>query len=86
MVIQGDLEFGALTDLVGELLSRPRLDLMAKNKHVGLIERNIRFLMEKVWLLRHTLPFERLPPVMLVCMVQVVTPIMNLFPRSGGTQ
>ena len=53
------------------------LDLAAENEHVGPIKRNIRFLKEKVRLLRHTLPFERLPPVMLVHMVQVVTPIMN---------
>jgi hypothetical protein len=85
VVIRGDLEFGALRDLVGELPSRPRLDLAAENEHVGLIEHNIRFLKEKVRSLCHTLPFERLPPVMLVCMVQVVTPIMNVFPRSGGT-
>ena len=84
VVIRGDLKFGALRDLVGELPSRPRLDLAAENKHVGLIDHNIRFLKEKVRSLRPTLPFERLPPVMLVCMVQVVTPIMNLFPRSGG--
>jgi hypothetical protein len=79
------LEFGALRNFVVELTSIPRLDLAAENKHVGSIERNIRFLKKKVRSLRHTLPFEMLPPVMLVCMVQVVTPIMNLFPRSGGT-
>ena len=84
VVIRGDLEFWALRDLVGELSSRPSLDLAAKNKHVGLIERNIKFLKGKARPLRHTLPFERLPPVMLFCMVQVVTLIMNLFPRSGG--
>ena len=50
---------------------RPRLDLAAENEHVGPIECNIRFLKEKVRLLHHTLPFERLPLVMLVRMVQV---------------
>jgi hypothetical protein len=54
--------------------------------HVGLIECKIRFLKEILRSLQHSLPFERLPAVMLVGMVQVVTPMRNLFLRSGGTR
>jgi hypothetical protein len=58
--------------------------LAAASQHVGLVECNIRFLKEKTWLIRHSLPFERIPALMLVRMVQHSVQFMNSFPRNRG--
>jgi hypothetical protein len=84
--IAGDGEFVWITDQVTSLPTNPTLDLAAANEHVGLIERNIRFLKEKVRSLRHSLPFERIPALMLIWMVMHTVPFMNSFPRKGGLQ
>ncbi len=42
--IAGDGEFVWIADQVASLPTNPTLDLAAANEHVGLIERNIRFL------------------------------------------
>ncbi len=52
--IAGDGEFVWIVDQVASLPTNPTLDLAAANEHVGLIERNIRFLKEKVRSLRHS--------------------------------
>ena len=46
-MVQGDLEFKPLEELVKELPSVPELDIAAKEEHVGDVERNIRYLKEK---------------------------------------
>ncbi len=51
-----------------------------------MIERNIRFLKEKVRSLRHSLPFKRIPALMLIRMVMHTVLFMNSFPRKGGLQ
>ena len=82
--IAGDGEFAWIADQVASLPTTPTLDLAAANEHVGLIERNIRFLKEKTRSLRHSLPFERIPALMLIRMVMHTVPFMNSFPRKGG--
>ncbi len=62
----------------------PRLDWAAASQHCGLIERNIRFLKEKIRSLRHSVPFERVPGIMVVRMVLHVVKFVNGFPRRGG--
>jgi hypothetical protein len=84
--IAGDGEFVWIADQVASLPTNPTLDLAAANEHVSLIERNIRFLKEKVRSLRHSLPFERIPALMLIRMVLHTIPFMNSFPRKGGLQ
>ncbi len=82
--IAGDGEFAWIADQVASLPTHPVLDLAAASQHVGLIERNIRFLKEKTWLICHTLPFERIPALMLVRMVMHSVQFMNSFPQKGG--
>jgi hypothetical protein len=65
---------------VASLPTNPVLDLAAASQHVGLIERNIHFLKEKTRLICHSLPFERIPALMLVCMVLHSVQFMNSFP------
>ncbi len=45
--IAGDGEFAWIADQVASLPTNPVLDLATASQHVGLIERNIRFLKEK---------------------------------------
>ena len=82
--ISGDGEFAWIADQIATLPTNPMLNLAAANEHVGLIERNIRFLKEKSRSLRHSLPFERIPALMLIRMVLHAVPFMNSFPRKGG--
>ena len=84
-IVRGDLEFKPLERLLQELPRVPALDLAAKEEHVGDIERNTRYLKEKCRQLRHALPFEQIPGVIIVRMVQVCTTTLNMFPRRGGS-
>ncbi len=74
VVIRGDQEFAAISELVVGLPTMPRLDWAAAFQHCGLTEQNIRFLKEKVRSLHH----------MIVCMVLHVVKFVNGFPRKGG--
>jgi hypothetical protein len=49
---------------------------------VGLIECNIHFLKEKIWLIHHSLPFEHIPALRLVRMVLHSVQFMNSFPQK----
>ncbi len=72
--IAGDGEFAWIADQVASLPTNPVLDLAAASQHVGLIEHNIRFPKEKTWSIRHSLPFERIPALMLVrCVIFLVS-------------
>ncbi len=51
---------------------------------MGLVEWNICFLKEKTCSIHHSLPFERIPALMLVHMVLYTVQFMNSFPRKGG--
>ncbi len=82
--IAGDGEIAWIADQVASLPTNPVLDLATASQHVGLIERNIHFLKEKTQLICHSLPFERIPALMLVCMVLHSVQFMNSFPRKGG--
>ncbi len=67
--IASDGEFACIADQVTSLTTTPILNLVAASKHVGLVEGNIRFLKEKTRSIHHSAPFERIPALMLVCMV-----------------
>jgi hypothetical protein len=82
--IAGDGEFAWIADQVASLPTTPILNLAAASKHVGLVKWNIHFLKEKTCLIRHSLPFECIPALMLVCMVLYTVQFMNSFPHKGG--
>jgi hypothetical protein len=64
----------------------PELDWAAASQHCGLIERNIQFLKEKVRSLRHSLPYERVPAIMIVRMVLHAVKFVKGFPWKGGVK
>ena len=65
-IVQGDLEFKPLEQLLKQLPRVPESDQAAKEEHVDDIERNICYLKEKFRQLRHTLPFVQIPGVIIV--------------------
>ncbi len=86
VVLSGDHEFAALSELAGNLPSALRLNWAAASQHCGLIEQNIRFLKEKICSLRYSLPFEWVPGVMVVRMVLHINKFVNGFPHRGGVK
>jgi hypothetical protein len=82
--IAGDGEFAWIADQVASLPTMPILNLAAASKHVVLVEQNICFLKEKTCLICHSLPFERIPALMLIRMVFYTMQLMNSFPHKGG--
>ena len=83
-MIAGDHEFTSISDLVVQLPTAPKLDWVAASQHCGLIERNIRFLKEKIHSLCHSLPVEMVSGIMVVRMVLHIVKFVNGFPRQGG--
>ena len=67
--IAGDGELAWIADQKASLPTNPILNLATASEHVGLIERNIRFLKEKTHSIRHSLPFKRIPALMLIRML-----------------
>ncbi len=69
VVLSGDYEFAALSDLAAYLPTAPELNWVAVSQQCGLIEKNIRFLKEKIQSLCHKLPLEMILGIMVVHMV-----------------
>jgi hypothetical protein len=86
VVIKGDHEFDSISDLAVGHPTKPILDWAAESQHCGLIEQNIQFLKEKIWSLCHSLPFERVPAIMVVRVVMHIVKFVNGFLRKGGVK
>jgi hypothetical protein len=84
VAIRGDHKFAAISDMVVGLPTTPSMDWAAALQHCGLIQRNIRFLKEKICSLCHSLPFERVLGIMVVRMVLHIVKFVNGFPWKGG--
>ncbi len=82
--ISEDQEFVVLNALTTVLPTTPCLDWVAASHHCGLIERNIRFLKEKLCLLHHSLPFTTVPGIMVVHLVLHIIKLVNGFLCWGG--
>jgi hypothetical protein len=86
VVIKADHEYASISDLAVGLPTKPGLNWAAASQHCGLIEQNIWFLKEKIQSLRHSLPFERVPGIMVVWMVMHIVKFVNGFPQKGGVR
>jgi hypothetical protein len=83
--IRGDFEFNGITVQVASLPGLPHLSLEA-GTHTEPVERNIRFIKEKARSLVTSLPYQRLPTIIIIWLVLHASSAMNNFPRSGGIQ
>jgi hypothetical protein len=84
VVIAGDHKFASISELVVQLPTAPKLDWVEASQHCGLVERNIRFLKEKIRSLCHSSPFERVPGILVVRMVLHIVKFVKGFPQWGG--
>ncbi len=80
-MIAGDQKFASINDFVVNKPTAPKLDWAAASQHCGLIK--LRILKEKICSLCHSLPFERVPGIMVVRMVLQVLKFVNGFPQQG---
>ncbi len=79
--IMGDGEFASLEQFTNLLMGAPRLNLTSTNKHEPFIKRCICAVKERVRLIRHLLPFQTIPKVILTHMVFYA---VKLLPGEGG--
>jgi hypothetical protein len=82
--ITGDGEFASLEQFTNLLMGVPWLNLMSANKHKPFIERHICVVNERVWSIRHSLPFQTIPKIILTHMVFYAVKLLNYFPAKGG--
>jgi hypothetical protein len=86
VLLSGDQEFAALSELTGNPPSAPKLSGAAASQHCGIIERIICFLKEKILSLKHSLPFEQVLGIMVVCMELHFIKFVNGFPHHGSVK
>jgi hypothetical protein len=84
--LSGDHDFAALSDLAANIPILLELNWVAASQHCGLIEKNIRFLKEKICSLCYSLLFEMVPGIMVVCMVLHIAQFVIGFPNQGGVK
>ena len=79
-----DGEFAPLQGLLQALPNGPKVNLTSANEHVPEAERRIWVVKERVRSIRHSLPFTRVPPLMVINMVLQSAKLLNHFPAKGG--
>jgi hypothetical protein len=82
--ITGDGEFASIEQYTNLLMGAPRLNLTSANEHEPFIERRICVVKERVRSIRHSLPFTKLPRIILTHMVFYAVKLLNYFPVKGG--
>ena len=65
-------------------MGAPCLNLTSANKHKPFIKRHICVVKERVRLIRHLLPFQTIPKIILTHMVFYLVKLLNYFPVKGG--
>ncbi|MGL6130279.1 MAG: hypothetical protein ACRCZ9_01525, partial [Fusobacteriaceae bacterium] len=84
MTVTADGEFKSIENHMLNLPGAPRLNLTAANEHEPYVERRIRTIKERVRAIRHSLPFNTVPTVIVTHMVFYVVKVLNNFPVKGG--
>jgi hypothetical protein len=79
-----DGEFAPLQVLVNDMPNGPRVNLASANEHVPEIERRIRVVKEWCRATRHSLPFNRIPALLVIYIVFNAVRLLNHFPTKGG--
>jgi hypothetical protein len=82
--VHADGEFAPMKTLIESLPGGPTVNLASADEHVPDIERRIRLVKERCRAIRHSLPFQRIPKVLMIHIVFYVVKMLNFFPTKGG--
>jgi hypothetical protein len=82
--VSADGEFAPLHAFIESLPGGPRVNLASANEHVPEIERRIRVVKERCQATCYSLPFMRIPTLLMVNIVLNAVKLLNLFPTEGG--
>jgi hypothetical protein len=83
--ITGDGEFASLVEQFTNLLmGAPWLNLTSTNEHESFIEHCIHVVKERAWSIRHSVPFQTIPKIIMTHMVFYAAKLLNYFPAKGG--
>ncbi len=82
--IMGDGEFASLEQFTNLLMGAPRLNLTSANEHEPFVERQIHVVKERVWSIRHSIPFQTIPKIIMTHMVFYAVKLLNYFLAKGG--
>jgi hypothetical protein len=82
--IMGDGEFASLEQFTNLLMGVPWLNLTSANKHEPFIEHRIRVVKERVWSIRHSVPFQIISKIIMTHMVFYAVKLLKCFLAKGG--
>jgi hypothetical protein len=80
--VHGDNEFDIKS--VRTFLLPAILHIYGKDEHVGIVERSIRTIKERCRTMTHSMPYKKIPKIMVMAMVDCATLWLNAFPSSNG--
>jgi hypothetical protein len=80
--VHGDNEFDVKA--IKNFLLPTMLHIYGKDEHVGTIERSVRTIKERCRTMTHSMPYKRIPKIMVVALVECATLWLNVFPSSNG--
>jgi hypothetical protein len=82
--VHADGEFAPLQAMIQAMPGGPRVNLASANEHVPEIERRIRVVKERSRSIRHSLPFNKIPKLLIIYIVFYAVQLLNHFPAKGG--
>ena len=82
--VHADGEFGALKDIIQNMLAGPRVNLTSAYKHVPEIERRICVVKEISRIFHHIFPFNRIPKLMSIHAILNIANMLNYFLTKQG--
>ena len=82
--VNADGEFAPLQALIQAMPGGPRVNLASSSEHVPEIERRIRVIKERSRSIRHSLPFNKIPTLLLIHIIFYAVKLLNHFPVKGG--
>jgi hypothetical protein len=82
--VHADGEFAPLKVLIESLPGGPFVNLASPDEHVPEIKQLIRVVKEWSRAARHSLPFQRIPKLLMIQIVLTAVKMLNFFPTKGG--
>ena len=83
-MVHANNEFGPMKPLIDKLKKGLTINLAAANEHVPEIERRIQLLKERIISVSSSLPFEKVPSVMIIYLVLSVIKFLTYFITKAG--